>query len=139
MAALFLVVQFIPVDRTNPPVQTELQAHEEVMTILHNACFDCHSHETIWPWYSRIAPFSWVLASHVMEGRKDLNFSIWPAFNFQKQELIFREMEKQIENGVMPPGSYTLGHPEARLSEDERQVLLKWIREGFSNDADLNW
>lgn len=129
-AALFLVAQFIPVDRTNPPVETDVTAPAAVREILVKACFDCHSHETRWPWYSRIAPVSWLTARHVHEGRGDLNFSRWPAFDFTSQDLILREITQQIQRGAMPPRSYLLGHPEARLTADERRVLLEWADAG---------
>jgi len=137
LAALFVVAQFIPVDYTNPPVQSDVQAPTQVKSILVKACFDCHSHETRWPWYSKIAPVSWWLSGHVRDGRKDLNFSIWPTYNFASQELIMREINKQVSEQKMPPRSYTVGHPEARLSGDERQILLDWARAGFGDDSDL--
>jgi len=137
VAALLVVSQFVPVERTNPPVQSDVPAPAPVKTILVKACFDCHSHETRWPWYSRVAPLSWWLAGHVRDGRKDLNFSRWPTFDFASQELILREMEKQVAGGAMPPRSYTVGHADARLEESERQLLLAWIRAGISDDTNL--
>jgi hypothetical protein len=131
VVALLLAAQFIPVERSNPPVESDLQAPVAVKEILKNACYDCHSNETVWPWYSRVAPMSWFLARHVAEGRKDLNFSAWPSYDFAAQELIFRELDKEISEGKMPLRSYTLGHPEARLSDSDREVLLEWIRLGF--------
>ena len=127
-AALFVAVQFIPVDRTNPPIQTTVTAPTAVRSLLRRACFDCHSNETRWPWYSRIAPVSWLTARHVRDGRKDLNFSQWPAFDFTAQSLILRGIEKQLAGNAMPPRSYKLGHPEARLTAAEREVLLEWVR-----------
>ncbi len=78
---IFIVVaigiQFIPTDRSNPPVTHELQASPEVMAILERACYDCHSNETVWPWYSKVAPVSWQISSHVVVGRRHVNFSEW--------------------------------------------------------------
>jgi len=130
-AALFLLIQLIPVARTNPPVNADLVAPAPVKDILRRACYDCHSHETRWPWYSRIAPFSWWLAEHVVEGRADLNFSQWPVFDFAARELILRDMEKQLVDGTMPLRSYVLGHPEARISDRDREILLEWVRAGY--------
>ena len=127
-AALFVVAQFIPVERTNPPVQTDVTAPLAVRSVLAKACYDCHSHETRWPWYSRMAPISWLTARHVREGRKDLNFSRWPAFDFTSQDLILHEIEQQVSNRKMPPRSYLLGHPGARLTTAERQLVLEWSR-----------
>ncbi len=137
LAALFVVAQFIPVDYTNPPIQSEVQAPDAVKAILTKACFDCHSHKTQWPWYSRIAPISWWVLDHVREGRKDLNFSVWPTYDFASQDLIMHEIEKQIVSEKMPLPSYTVGHPSARLNVEERQVLLDWARAGFAGDDEV--
>ena len=135
-AGLFLLMQFVPVERSNPPVQADLQAPAAVREVLVRACYDCHSHETQWPWYSRIAPMSWWIAGHVADGRKDLNFSRWPTFDFAGQELILAEIEKQVASGHMPPRSYAFGHPEARLTGAEKEVLLQWIRAGVGAEDD---
>ena len=127
-AAFFVVAQFIPVERTNPPVQSDVAAPAEVKAILKRSCYDCHSNETHWPWYSKIAPVSWWVSSHVRVGRDGLNFSRWPTYDFDSQDLIFKEIEKQITTDAMPLPSYLRGHPEARLSEADRQMLLEWVR-----------
>jgi len=131
LAALFLLIQLIPVEQTNPPVEADLAAPAPVTDILRRSCYDCHSHETTWPWYSRVAPFSWWLAEHVTEGRADLNFSQWPLFDFEARELMLRDIEKQLVDGTMPLRSYVLGHREARLSDRDREILLEWARAGF--------
>lgn len=130
-AALFLLIQLVPVERTNPPVEADLVAPAPVKDILRRACYDCHSHETRWPWYSRIAPFSWWLAEHVTEGRADLNFSQWPLLDFTARGLFLGDIKKQLEDGDMPLRSYVMGHPEARLSDRDREILLEWVRAGY--------
>lgn len=130
VALLFLLLQLIPVKRSNPAVAVALSAPPEVETILRRACFDCHSHETRWPWYSRIAPLSWWVVDHVTDGRGDLNFSDWPVFDFELQELALRDIAKQVSSGEMPLWSYTLLHPEARLDEEDREALLRWADVG---------
>lgn len=130
-AALILLIQLVPVPRTNPPVEADLVAPEQVKAILQRACYDCHSHETRWPWYSRIAPVSWWLSAHVTKGRGDLNFSQWPLFDLETRELFLRDIEKQLVDGTMPLSGYVLGHPEARLSEAEKALVLDWVREGY--------
>lgn len=130
-AALFLLIQLVPVERDNPPVEADLVAPAPVKAILERACYDCHSHETRWPWYSRIAPVSWWLAAHVKQGRADLNFSQWPLFDLETQELFLRDIEKQLVDGTMPLPSYVRGHPEARLSAEEKALVLEWVREGY--------
>lgn len=128
-AALVLVavsIQFVPVDRTNPAVPSPIDAPADVERILRRSCFDCHSHETRWPWYSRVAPMSWFVADHVHEGRRDLNFSRWPVFDFEEQNEAFRDIGKMIRAGKMPLRSYLWLHPDARLSEADKAKLLEW-------------
>jgi hypothetical protein len=131
MVALFLLMQLKTVDRTNPAVEADLVAPPAVENLLRRACYDCHSHETRWPWYSRLAPVSWWLADHIRLGRADLNFSQWPLFDTEAKELFLRDIEKQLEDGTMPLRSYTLGHPEARLTAAERTLLVEWARSGY--------
>ena len=128
LVVLFLGIQVIPVDRANPPAGTELRAPDPVMAVLRRACYDCHSHETRWPWYSRVAPMAWLMADHVKEGRGDLNFSEWPAFDFEELGEAGKDIRKQIEKGKMPLRSYLWLHPQARLSEADREILLDWAR-----------
>jgi hypothetical protein len=125
-AAILIGMQMIPVDRSNPPVQSEIQAPDSVMTILKRACYDCHSNQTNWPWYSYLAPASWFVVRHVNHGRGDLNFSEWPAFDFEAQELTMSDIHEQIEHEEMPLSSYLLLHPGARLTGDDRRILLHW-------------
>jgi hypothetical protein len=93
---------------------------------LRRACADCHSHDTVWPWYSHVAPVSWLVAQDVHEGRRHLNFSEWagytPAVRLKKLALL----STAIQDGEMPPWFYTPLHPLARLSPDEVSVLAMW-------------
>ncbi len=130
LVALLVLIQFIPAERTNPPVESDLFAPDQVKEILRRACYDCHSHETTWPWYSHVAPVSWWMADHVEHGRRDLNFSRWPLFDFEARQYLLGEIEEEIEEGEMPLRSYRLGHPEARLSDEETGLLLEWARSG---------
>lgn len=128
-AALLIAIQFIPVDRSNPPPVSSVTAPPKVLEILHRACFDCHSHRTRWPWYSRVAPVSWLVAHHVAEARGDLDFDEWPLLDFEGQDLALRDIETELVKGKMPPGYYKLFHPPARLTAAEVDVLLAWARE----------
>ena len=130
VAVILVGMQLVPDERTKPPVRIDVDAPDEVETILRKACYDCHSNETRWPWYSRVAPISWWIADHVEHGRGDLNFSEWPALDFYAQELALEDIEQQITKGEMPLRSYTVLHPEARLTEDEREAILRWARSG---------
>jgi len=129
-AALVAVaaIQWVPVRRDNPPVEFEVGAPDEVHVILRRACYDCHSNETRWPWYSRVAPVSWLVARDVTRGREDLNFSDWPVFDFEAQEHALADIAKQIDRRRMPLPIYVAMHPHARLSEAERSTLLDWAR-----------
>lgn len=122
---LLLGAQLVPVERSNPPVRSEIDAPGDVAPILRKACYNCHSNETDWPWYAHVAPVSWYVTDHVHEGREDLNFSRWPSDYDEATDLI-SEIGEQVESGAMPPDSYQLMHPEARLSQQERQRLIDW-------------
>lgn len=124
--ALLALAQLIPVGHTNPPAEGEIDAPRNVSAILHRACYDCHSNETVWPWYSHVAPVSWLVASDVSEGRENVNFSEWgkldPARRTKKQRKIGRE----VREGDMPESYYVPMHPRARLSAADRKVLETW-------------
>ena len=124
-------IQFVPVDRDNPPVRFELVAPDSVMAVFRRACYDCHSNETRWPWYNRVAPFSWLVSSHVKKGRGDLNFSDWPVFDFELQDLARKDIYEQVSKGKMPLRSYTVIHREARLDEADRELLIRWAEGGY--------
>lgn len=129
LAAAFIAIQFIPVDRANPPVGVSVMAPDDVVEIFERACFDCHSHRTKWPWYGRVAPLSWVMARHIEMGRADLNFDAWPLFDGEQRELYLRDIEQQLLKGEMPPGYYKLAHAGARLTDEEVARLLAWARQ----------
>ncbi len=118
----FLLIQLVPYgrDHTNPPVTGEPAWDSPASrTLAVRACFDCHSNETTYPWYSNVAPVSWLLQRHVTEGRQKLNFSTW-ATGRQKAEHFAR----LIQSGEMPGWDYVLTHPEARLTDAENQQLI---------------
>lgn len=121
-----VVIQFIPVDRTNPPVETEVPATVEVQQVLRRACYDCHSNETIWPWYSRIAPVSWLVARDVREGREELNFSTWNRLTTKERIKALHESWETVEEGEMPLWFYIPTHSQSRLSVQDRSVLRAW-------------
>jgi cytochrome c551/c552 len=126
--ALFALIQLIPtgVSYTNPPVVSEPNwGSPQTRALAQRACFDCHSNETTWPWYSKIAPVSWLVAKDVNEGRQKLNFSDWArAGQSRRDEDPQEEIVRNIENGSMPPWYYTLLHPTASLSAEEKQQLI---------------
>lgn len=125
--AAFLLIQLVPYgkDHTNPPVTGE-PAWDTPRTkeLAKRACFDCHSNETVYPWYSNVAPVSWLVAHDIEEGRGYLNFSEWQAGSKRAQRAAL-EVGDQVTEGNMPPSVYLLQHPEARLTDAEKQELLK--------------
>lgn len=122
----FLAIQLVPVDRTNPPVETEVAASGEVRSVLRRACYDCHSNETVWPWYSGIAPVSWQIVRDVREGQEALNYSTWNRLPAEEQAEWVYETWEEVAEGVMPPRPYLVLHPEARLTNDDRRILQQW-------------
>jgi hypothetical protein len=129
VVAAFVTIQAVPYGRnhTNPPVRGE-PAWDSPQTreLTVRACFDCHSNETVWPWYSNIAPLSWLIQSDVDEGRKKVNYSEWN--RLQKEA---KESAETVQEGEMPPWYYAILHPEARLSSSERQALIRGLEATF--------
>ena len=126
----FVVIQFIPIDRNNPAVTGEIEAPEEVMAILRRSCYDCHSNETVWPWYSYVAPASWLAAKDVREGRDELNFSEWSSYSTKQKNHKRKECGEEVEEGEMPLWFYTPLHPEAELSQEDIGIISSWSKGG---------
>jgi len=119
--AMLAVIQLVPYgrDHSNPRVIAEPTWDQPTTRALAvRACFDCHSNQTRWPWYSHVAPMSWLVQNHVDEGRNVLNFSDWPRASQEAGDAAETVLERE-----MPPRSYLLMHPEAVLSAQERQAL----------------
>lgn len=131
LSALFGLIQLLPVGaaRSNPPVVAEPQWDSpRTRELFRRSCGDCHSNSTVWPWYSRVAPLSWVVAHDVAEGRERLNVSEW-----QRPQKDAHESAKEVREGEMPLRSYLWAHPEARLSDAERQALLAGLVATFGD------
>jgi len=117
---LFGLIQLIPIDRTNPPTTQEPKwSSPEARALVQKSCFQCHSNQTEWPWYSYIAPASWLIKMDVVKGRDQFNFSEWDQ---NPGNLI--QMVRNIQRGSMPPLQYTLFHPEAKLNDQQKQALI---------------
>ena len=124
-----LLIQLVPYGRNhdNPPVIQEPQwGSAQAEQIARQACYDCHSNETVWPWYTNIAPMSWLIQRDVDEGREVLNFSEWDRGEMEAEEIF-----EVIREGEMPPRQYTLIHPEARLDAASREILLNGLPAGI--------
>ena len=129
LVAVFLLLQLTNPARTNPPVVRDFIAATkppaDVAASIRAACYDCHSHETTWPLYSRIAPSSWLVVSDVNEGRQHLNLSDWPTDNAHAAKKL-DWINEAIDAKEMPPSKYTALHPEARLTDTQRKAILDW-------------
>lgn len=135
--ALAAAIQLVPYGRnhTNPPITAE-PAWDSPATreLAKRACFDCHSNETVWPWYSHVAPVSWLVQRDTDEGRRKLNFSEW-----DKPQKEADEAAESVREGEMPMWIYLPTHPEARLSDAEKQALIAGLEATFGSkraDAD---
>jgi mono/diheme cytochrome c family protein len=126
LAGILLVIQLVPYgrDHTNPPVVQEPQWDSpDTRALAATTCFNCHSNETVWPWYSSIAPVSWLVGHDVAEGRGKMNFSEW-----QLPQEDAHEAAEVVAEGEMPPAYYTIMHSEARLSDADRAALAEGLR-----------
>ena len=125
-------VQFVRPDRSNPAVnaaqtvQATAAVPPGVHAVLRRSCYDCHSSETRWPWYSRIAPVSWLVASDVSEARGKFNLSDWGLVPPKKQADLREDMWEEVEKGAMPLWFYRIAHPEARLTPSQEATLREW-------------
>ena len=127
LVAGLVLAQFVPVERTNPPVDAEVVvADPDVRTLLRRACYDCHSHETVWPWYAWVAPASWLVAHDVEHARGELDFSRFESYDTTKQRKKLGELAEEVDEHEMPLWYYALMHPEARLSDEERDRIVSW-------------
>jgi hypothetical protein len=124
--AVLVLIQLVPVTRSNPGVETEIAAPENVQAILSRSCYDCHSNKTVWPWYSYVAPVSWLVASDVSGGRQKMNFTTWNRYTPDEQAKKVRAIWRQVEPGDMPPWYYLIEHNNARLSADDKTTLRDW-------------
>ena len=139
LVVILIGIQFIPVDRTNPPVSWDINAPENIAEILRTSCYDCHSNETVWRWYSKIAPVSFLVAGDVNEGRKHLNFSEWDKYEANKREKILEEIVEEIEKENMPIPMYTFTHPNAKLDDHRIKLIKDWVTPGSSLEENLRY
>jgi len=129
LIVIVIGIQLIPVDKSSPPERGAAAAPADVQTLLRRACFDCHSNETVWPWYSQIAPASLLIARDVKKGRKEVNFSTWEKYDDKRKARKLKEIAKQVEKGGMPLFYYLPLHPDAKLSPAERDQIVQWAKQ----------
>lgn len=134
LLAIIVAAQLFQIDKENPVYNLEndllaqVDAPGEVKTILKQACYDCHSYETKYPWYTSVAPLSWWIDEHIQDGRKHFNFSEWGNYDLKKKKHKLEELIHEVEEGEMPLNSYTWVHSEANLSEEQIKALIGWTK-----------
>jgi hypothetical protein len=132
LIATFVIMSLIPYgERTNPPVDEKLalKAPKDVDAIFKRACYDCHSNQTKWPWYSYVFPLSWSIKDHVKVGRARLNFDKWYSYSEEKR-LKLRDGIFRKTGTIMPLVEYVLFHSEAKLSKEDIKKVRDWASEG---------
>jgi len=131
---LFLAIQSIRIDKTTEPVNAATDfialtsANSEVAGVLKTACYDCHSNQPTYPWYTNIAPISWWIKHHIDEGSHHLNFSIWGTYSEKRKNHKLDECVEMVEEGEMPMSSYTLMHGEAKLIDAQKLQLVEFFK-----------
>lgn len=129
----FILIQFIRPTKNNSnneinAISTVVDVPLEVQKILKTSCNDCHSNNTVYPWYSEIAPVSWYLASHVNEGKEHLNFSEWASYNENQKNHIIKDLEEELQDKEMPLKSYLIIHENAKLTEAQYKIMIDWVK-----------
>lgn len=130
-----VAIQFIPYgkDHTNPPVMSEVQWDSpRTQELFNRACADCHSNETKYPWYSKIAPVSWLIAHDIEEGREKMNVSM---IGVQPKNKL-KDAADEVKEGEMPIPPYLIAHPEARLSDTEKKELAEGLEKTFGTEQE---
>lgn len=131
---VLVIIQFIRIDKTNLEVVIEndfiVQTNppEHIQTILKTSCYDCHSNESTYPWYTNVAPISWWVKQHINEAREELNFSEWTSYPLKKQKHKLEEVYEEVEEGEMPLPSYLIVHSEAKLTTEQKNELVAWFK-----------
>lgn len=131
---LLLAIQFIRIDKTTEPVNPATDfialtsANAEVANTLKIACYDCHSNQPTYPWYTNIAPVSWWIKHHIDEGSHHLNFSIWGTYKEKRKNHKLDECVEMIEEGEMPMTSYTIMHGDAKLTDAQKLQLVEFFK-----------
>ncbi|MCW8803479.1 MAG: heme-binding domain-containing protein [Ignavibacteriaceae bacterium] len=139
LGVIIVAIQFIPVDRSNPPVIQEIDAPANVLSILKTSCYDCHSNETNWPWYSYVAPVSFLVAGDVEDGRKRVNFSEWDKYDEKKKEKKMDAMIEEVEEGGMPLPKYLITHSEAKMDPEKIKLLKDWVTSNNDQNNGLRY
>ena len=130
---VLLIMQFFGIDKENPAVDPSVEfmsvvnPPQDIADMMKAACYDCHSHETKYPWYTNIAPLSWWIGHHIEEGRAELNFSEWGNYPADKAAHKAEESGEEVEEKHMPLKSYLITHSEAKLNDEQIERLSRWF------------
>ncbi|MFC1607298.1 heme-binding domain-containing protein [Candidatus Latescibacterota bacterium] len=135
LIGLMIVIQFIRPERisTDRKMDSDIRNHmtipSHVEEVLVRSCYDCHSMNTVWPWYSNLTPMSWLIAVDVNKGRKQLNFSFWEDYSSMIQTAKLSLICNTIQTGKMPLKQYTMIHKDAKLTHENVDEICKWAEE----------
>lgn len=134
VVVILIIIQFFRINKTNPPIIQEndfitiSNPPANVAKIIKTSCYDCHSNETKYPWYTNFAPLSWWIKHHINEGREELNFSEWGTYKEKRKKHKIEECVELVDEDEMPLSSYLITHEEAKLTADEKSYLLEWFK-----------
>ncbi|MBI1305976.1 MAG: cytochrome C [Bacteroidetes bacterium] len=135
LVAILVLIQFIRIDKSVPTVPegakditASMEVPSDIALMLKTSCYDCHSNETVYPWYSNIAPVSWLLGNHIKDGRKHLNFSVWSTYPDKRMKHKMEECAELVEEGEMPMDQYLWMHSNAKLNSDQTAKLVDWFK-----------
>lgn len=135
LVVTFIVLQFFRIDTTPIPIvqadtiQSGIRVPPDVDMVLTRSCGDCHSNQTVYPWYSQVQPVAWWLSNHIAEGRGELNFSTFNTYNSRRKKKKLEEICEQVKSGEMPLPSYTWVHRDAILTDSEKDAICTWTEE----------
>lgn len=139
----FIVIQFFRPDRisinevTSDDITKKMQVPDNVHSIFKRSCYDCHSNHTKWPWYSNVAPVSWLVADDVRKARKKMNFSEWGKMSMGKQEKNLTSICDEISEEEMPLPNYLILHGDAKLTQQDKDAICNWIKSlGIESEDD---
>lgn len=130
---VFIIMQFFQPDKNNNggnlsnDITTEVPMPDTVQRLFVLACYNCHSNNTRYPWYSNIQPVGWWLKDHIDEGKSELNFNEFAAYETRKQLKMLKKIKRSIQENWMPLGSYTWMHAEARLNATQKKIIIEWV------------
>lgn len=130
---VFVVMQFVRPDKNEGGYESlatflaETKPTPAVEATLQSACYDCHSNQTKYPWYNNIAPVSYWLDEHIIDGKKHLNFAEWSSYSVKKKDHKLEEVAEEVEKGEMPLDEYTWTHGDAKLSDQQIKELVQWV------------